>query len=163
MLNNRFTWSGIRWPSIIFTPLYLHSVIMISFMLSRYWLWIAFRLYYEVNTIRYLHIHLVCDKLLVLFAIKITFFWSFSAAWTSAVLSNQVIFCLTFAAHPPSGVVFYLFRFTDWFQSHLKRAVISIMYRDDHPFFAICLTEALIEHCTDNHNSEKLRWPPFFL
>ena len=37
--TNIWIWSGIKCPSIIFTPLYLHNVLMISLISSLYWLY----------------------------------------------------------------------------------------------------------------------------
>ncbi len=68
MLTSMWTWSGIRCPSIISTPLYLHRLRNISPSESLYWLYISLRLYFGVNTMWYLHIHFVCDRLCALFA-----------------------------------------------------------------------------------------------
>ena len=68
MLTSMWTWSGIRCPSIISTPLYLHRLRNISPSESLSWLYISLRLYYGVNTMWYLHIHFVCDRLCALFA-----------------------------------------------------------------------------------------------
>lgn len=57
------TWSGIRCPSIISIPLYSHSFLRISPMSLLIWLQIALRLYFGVNTMWYLHIHFVWERL----------------------------------------------------------------------------------------------------
>ena len=63
------TWSTIKCPSIISTPLYLHNFVSIFPILLLYWLSITFHLYLGVNIIWFLHNHFVCDKLFCLFAI----------------------------------------------------------------------------------------------
>ena len=68
--RRRCTWSGIRCPSTISTPLYLQSSFMISFRSFRYWPYISFRLYFGVNTIWYVQYHFVCDSELALWAIR---------------------------------------------------------------------------------------------
>ena len=50
MLTSMCTWSGIRCPSIISTPLYSHNCRNIFATLSLYWLKIIFLLYFGVNT-----------------------------------------------------------------------------------------------------------------
>jgi len=93
MLTSKCTWSGIMWPSIISTPLYLHNVFIISCILSRYWLYIIFRLYFGVNTIWYLHIHFVCDKLLYWFAIlKITFLFLYFGSLNNSIIRERWFF-----------------------------------------------------------------------
>lgn len=62
IITNIWTWSIIKCPSIISTPIYWHNFLNISPKSSRYWLYIAFRLYLGVNTIWYLHIYFVCAK-----------------------------------------------------------------------------------------------------
>ena len=60
--HRQATWSAIIWPSTISTPLYLHSSRIISCKSALYCLYIAFLLYFGMNTIWYLHIHLVVCK-----------------------------------------------------------------------------------------------------
>ena len=67
------TWSGIRCPSIISIPLYPHGFLRISPMSLLIWLQIALRLYFGVNTMRCLHSHFVCARLLAFWATAITF------------------------------------------------------------------------------------------
>ena len=90
ILTSIWTWSGIRCPSITSTPLYPHSSLRISPIDLRYWLYIIFRLYLGVNTMWYLHIHFVCDKLLCLFAMN-TFPFCI-VAWTSLSYSERCFF-----------------------------------------------------------------------
>ena len=69
MATSMCTWSGIRCPSIISTPLYSQSFLSISPMSFLTWLYMTFLLYFGVNTMWYLHIHFVCDRLYALCAI----------------------------------------------------------------------------------------------
>ena len=50
-------------PSIISTPLYSQSLLRISPMSDLIWPYMAFRLYFGVNAMWYLHIHFVCERL----------------------------------------------------------------------------------------------------
>lgn len=50
ILKSRCTWSGIIFPSSISTPLYLHSILMISCKSALYCPYIAFLLYFGMNT-----------------------------------------------------------------------------------------------------------------
>ena len=55
-----------RCPSISSTPLYSQSLLRISPMSFLICPHIAFRLYFGVNTMWYLHIHFVCERLRLL-------------------------------------------------------------------------------------------------
>ena len=57
--TNMWTWSDMRCPSISSTPLYSQSLLRISPMSFLICPYIAFRLYFGVNTMWYLHIHFV--------------------------------------------------------------------------------------------------------
>ena len=96
-----------------------------------------FRLYLGVNTMWYLHIHFVCDKLCAFCAIFFSF--RFTIGLNTFIVSRLEFFCITFDAHPHSGwficlapngarrtnshiikrrpvdlLFFHLFRFSSW-------------------------------------------------
>ena len=124
MLIKICTWSGIICPSIISTPLYLHSVLIISCKSFRYWLYIIFLRYFGTITIWYLHNHFVCDKLFVLLAIKILLS-QYSKTWTTLLYYLGEFFCITFYAHPHSGWLFGLL-----FEQTSLKALIQLLRSD---------------------------------
>ena len=64
ILTNIWIWSGIKCPSIIFTPLYLHNVLMISLISSLYWLYF----WCEYNMI-FTHPFCMCHRICLIFCI----------------------------------------------------------------------------------------------
>ena len=72
-------------------------------MLSLYWLYIIFRLYFGVNTIWYLHIHFVCDKLLYWFAmLKIAFPVLYFGSLNNSIIPDWWFFRITSISYPHS-------------------------------------------------------------
>ena len=68
------------------------------------------RLYFGQNTTWYLHIHLVCARLFVWFAIHFTFLCAIGLNFL--IVLRKVLFCITFFAHPHSGWLFVSLRST---------------------------------------------------
>ena len=102
--RRRCTWSGIRCPSTISTPLYLQSSFMISFRSFRYWPYISFRLYFGVNTTWYVQYHFVCDSELALWAMRHHRSFLFAVTWTLTIIEGTVMFLCNFLViHPHSG------------------------------------------------------------
>ena len=97
MLISIYRWSFIKCPSIISTPLYSHNLLKIFPTLFLYWLYIIFRLYLGVNTICYLHIYLVWDRLLVLLAKHLPFF--INSNLNNAIIMKDVFCCKLMFSH----------------------------------------------------------------
>ena len=109
------TWSDIKCPSIISTPLYWHNLIIISLISFLSWLYITFRLYFGVKTMWYLHIHFVCanEFVFVPYLIKTTpkrrgFLWGYKPMLLARVSRRCFLFVQAIAfdsRHPSKGFI----------------------------------------------------------
>ena len=87
-------WSGHTSASIIFTPFLLHSADNILAISCLSFPYATILLYFGANTIWYLHVHLVCDRLLLSNWITSTFYYCVGFGTTFSIEPRGFIFQL---------------------------------------------------------------------